>query len=145
AGSMHKPGLRVLRVKWTPVDVASAGSPYYQRGGGSPAVVRLGHHIHDLVEGTADEVHELELGDRPHSGEGGAERSSHDCRLRNRRINHASRSEVIDEAVSNLESSAVNADVFAQAEHTRVALHLFPDSRSEERRVGKECRARCWP
>ncbi len=42
--------------------VAAAWTAQHQRGWRSPAVVRLGGHVDDLVEGAADEVHELEFG-----------------------------------------------------------------------------------
>ena len=44
------------------VHAAATGAAQHQRGRSRPAVVRLGHHVDDLVEGAADEIHELELG-----------------------------------------------------------------------------------
>src|SRR5712672_325379 len=63
---MHKPHLRILRMKRPAMDVAAAWSADHQGGGGSPAIVRLGDHVDDLVEGASDEVHELERGHWTH-------------------------------------------------------------------------------
>src|SRR6202140_1603908 len=66
--SMHKPHLRILRVKRTAVDVSTTRSANHQWRRRIPAIVRLGQHVYDLVESAADEVHELKLSHRPHAG-----------------------------------------------------------------------------
>jgi hypothetical protein len=93
--------------------------------------MRLCHHVYDLVEGAADEVHELELGDGPHAGERCAKRRANDGRLSDGRIDDALRAKVMDESVSHFECAAVNANVFADAEDAGVGLHLFPESLSD--------------
>src|SRR4051812_10833303 len=98
--------------------------------------MRLGQQVGDLVEGATDEVHELELGDRAHARERGAEAGIDDRHLRDWRIDHAFGSEAVDQALSNFERAAVHADVFANTEHGRVALHLFPDSLADSFEVG---------
>src|SRR5471032_2216914 len=95
---------------------------------GAPAVMRLGHHVHDLVEGAADEVHELELHHRTHARERRAERRAHNRRLGDRCVDHALRAEVMDKSIRHLERAAVDANVFANAEDTGIRLHLFPES-----------------
>src|SRR5437763_13651145 len=69
AGHMDKPHFRILRVKWAAMNVSAARAPNHERRGRTPTIVRLGHHIDNLIEGTADEVHELELCHRTHAGE----------------------------------------------------------------------------
>ena len=134
---VHEPHLGILRVKRAAVDVASAGSTQDQRGGRSPAVVRFCGHVDDLIEGAADEVHELEFGHGTQSGKRGAKGSAHDGRLGNRRINHALGAEAVDEAFGDFKSAAVDADVLAQAEDGGVTLHLFPDSLADGLEIGE--------
>src|SRR5215831_14880297 len=90
--------------------------------------MRFGHHVHDLVEGTADEVHELKLSHGTHPGEACAKRRAHDGGFGNGRINHALRTKVVDKSVRHFECAAVNTDVFTNAEDRGVRLHLFPES-----------------
>src|SRR5208282_2765586 len=65
---MHKPHLWILRMKWTSVDIAAAGSANHERRRCTPAVVGFRHHVDNLVESTPDEIHELKLGDGTHPG-----------------------------------------------------------------------------
>src|SRR5262249_58273360 len=103
ARSVNKVHLGVVRMERTTVNAATGGAAQDQRRGRAPAIMRLGHHVDDLVKGTADEIHELELGYRPHSGERGAESCTHNGRFGDRRIDHALRAEVVDEAVGDFE------------------------------------------
>src|SRR3954465_1743869 len=107
---------------------ASAGATQDERRGRLPAVVRLGDHVDDLVEGAADEVHELELGDRAHARERRAIGRAHDRGFGDGRIDHALGAEGGGESVRDLERAAVDTDVFADAEDAGIALHLFPES-----------------
>jgi len=43
-------------------------------------------------------------------------------------VDYALGTGAVNEPVRDLECSAVGADVFSNAEHARIALHLFPDS-----------------
>src|SRR5215470_6556989 len=94
--------------------------------GRSPPVMGLGRHVHDLVKGAADEVHKLKFSNRPHAAQRSAESCPHNGHLGDRRVDHALRAEAVNETVGNLERAAINADVLAQTEHARVALHLLP-------------------
>src|ERR1700690_579273 len=99
--------------------------------------MRLGDHVADLVHGAADEIHELKLGYRPHSGERGAERRAHNGGFGDGSVNHALGAEAVDEAVGDLKGSAVDADVLADAENGRIALHLFPNSLTDGFQISK--------
>src|SRR5580693_5455961 len=134
---VHKPRLRILGVKWTSVDVPSARPSNHQRCRRAPTVVGLGHHVYDLVESATDEVHELKLSHGTHTGERGAKGGADNRRFRNRSVNHALGSEAIDEAVSHFESSAINANVLADAKDAGIALHLLPDSLAYGFEIGK--------
>src|SRR5258708_6838204 len=133
---MHEPHLWILRVEWPAMHIAAAWTANHQRGGRSPAVVRLRGHVDDLIEGAADEVHELELGHGAQSGKSSSEGSAYDGRLRNRRVDHALGSESVDEAIGDLECSAVDTDVLAQTKDGWLALHLFPDSLADGFEIG---------
>src|SRR5215470_14059644 len=125
---VDKMHFRVLRMKWPAVHAATRRPAQHQRRRRSPAVMRLGHHIDDLVEGAADEVHELELGHRTHARKRRAKRRAHNGRLGNRRIDHALWAKLVDKAISHLERAAIHANVFTNAEDRGVGLHLFPES-----------------
>src|ERR1700682_4008568 len=86
-----------------------------ERGGCAPEVMRLRDHVGNLIEGAADEVHELEFGDGTHAGERCSEGRAHDCGLGDRRIDDALGAEAVDETISDFKSPAVDANVFAEA------------------------------
>ena len=125
---VDKMHLRILRVERPTMHAASAGSTQDERSGRTPAIMRLGHHVHDLIESAADEVHELEFSHGTHAGKRRAKGRAHDSRLSDGRINHALRPKVVDKSVRNFERAAVNADVFTNTEDGGIGLHLFPES-----------------
>src|SRR6202040_1554966 len=104
-GRMHEVHLGILRMKRTTMDVTTAGSANDERCGRSPAVVGLRHHVYDLVEGAADEIHELKFGDRTHAGERCSEGSPNNRGFCDRRVNDALGTEAVNEAVRYLESA----------------------------------------
>src|SRR5579872_4961236 len=72
-GIVDEPHFGILRVEGATVDVSAAGAAQDERSGGTPEVMRLGDHVGDLVEGAADEVHELKFGDGAHASKRGSE------------------------------------------------------------------------
>ena len=137
AGSVDEPHLGILRVEGAAVDVSAAGAAQNERRGRAPEVVRLRDHVGDLVEGAADEVHELEFGDWTHAGERRAEGRADDGGLGDGRVDDALGAEAVDESVGDFEGAAVNADVFAEAEDGGVAVHFFPDSLADGFEISK--------
>src|SRR6266542_267991 len=115
-------------MNWSAMHLPAAWHAQHKRRRRSPQIVRLRDHVADLVHGAADEVHELKFCDGTHAGQRSAESCSHDGRLGNRRIYYALGTEAVNEAVGDLERSAVDADVFTQTEDARVTLHLLPDA-----------------
>src|SRR5579872_462485 len=115
-------------MKRTAVDVSAARAAQDERRGRSPEIVRLRDHVGNLVEGAADEVHELEFSDGAHAGERRAEGRTYDRRLSDRCVDDALGAEAVDETVGDFEGSAINTDVFAETEDSWVAVHFFPDS-----------------
>src|SRR6267143_2266946 len=99
--------------------------------------MRFRDHVADLVEGAADEIHELEFGDGAHAGERRYEGRAHDGGLGDGRVDDALGAEAVDETVRDFERAAVNADVFAEAEDGGVAVHFFPDSLADGFEVGQ--------
>ena len=124
-------------MEWPAVNIAAAWPADNKRRGRAPSIVSLGNHVDDLVEGAADEVHELELGDRTHAGERRAESGADDGRLGNWCINNALRAEAVNETVGDFKRSAVDANVFAEAEDGGIAFHFFPDALADGFEIGE--------
>jgi hypothetical protein len=137
AGIVDEPHLGILRVERATVDVSAAGSTQDERSGRAPEVVRLRDHVGNLIEGATDEVHELKFGDGTHAGERRAESRTDDGRLGDGRIDDALGAEAVDETVGDFERTAINADVFAEAEDGWVAVHFFPDSLADGFEIGE--------
>ena len=106
--------------------VSAAWAAQNQRRRRSPQIVRFRDHVADLVHGAGDEVHKLKLSNRAHACERCAKCRTDDGRLGDRRVDHAFRAEVINEAVGDFESPAIDSDVLTNAEDSGVALHFFP-------------------
>src|SRR5262249_24149256 len=103
---VNKVHLRILRVKWASMNASTSGAPQHQRGGSVPAIVRLGHHVDDLVEGAANEVNELKFGHRAEAGERRAIGGAHNGGFSDRSIDHPLRAKVMNKAVSHFERAA---------------------------------------
>src|SRR4029077_7472154 len=113
---VDEPHLGILRVERAAVDVSAAGPAQDEWRWRAPEVVRFRDHVADLVEGAADEVHELKFGYRAHAGERRSEGRAHNGGRGDGRGDHALGAEAVDESVGDFERAAVNADVFAEAE-----------------------------
>ena len=92
------------------------------RVAGAPVVAR--EHVDDRVERARDEVGELELHDRPQTDERGPGGQTGEPGLGDRGVDHAPRPVLVEEALGHLEGAAELADVLADDEDVRVALHL---------------------
>ena len=84
------------------------------------APAQLGELADDLVERGIDEVHELDLGDRPHTVHGHADRAADDAVFGQRRVGDAVGAELSLQALGDPEHAAVSADVLAQHDDFRV-------------------------
>ena len=107
------------------------------------APVRLGGDGDDRVEGAGDEVGELELDDRTLAHPGGADRGADEALLGDRRVDHALRAELLEQARRDAEGAAEDADVLAEQEDAVVLAHRVlergPD-RLEIRDLADGCR-----
>src|ERR1700683_1770810 len=137
-GIVDEPHFGILRVERAAVDVSAARAAQNERRGCAPQVMRFCDHVADLVEGAADEIHELEFGDGAHTGERCSEGRAYDGGLGDGRVDDALRAEAVDETVGDLKSSAINSDVFAETDNGGVAVHFFPDSLADGFEVGEE-------
>src|ERR1035438_5176443 len=130
---------RILGVEGSAVDPAARRAAQYHRNWRSPAEVRLGQQVGDLVEGATDEVHELKFSHRTHAGQRRAKAGVDDGHLGDGRVDDARRAEAVDQAFCDLEGSAINANVFADAEDGGIAFHLFPNALADCFEIGDGC------
>src|SRR5579859_3970142 len=112
----------------TAAHTSTGRTAQHKRRRSIPAIVGLGNHVDDLVVSATDKVHELELGDGTHAGERGSKRRTNNGGFSDRRVDDTIATEVMNEAFGHFERAAINTDIFANAEDSRIALHLFPDT-----------------
>src|SRR5260370_10019933 len=115
-------------MKRTRADARTAWPSKHRRDIRAPAIATLRRVVCEQIKTTTDKVDELKLSDGPHPHQGRAARRANDCRFRNRRVDHAFFSQLVDDAFGDFEGAAIDADVFADQKARRGALHLFPDS-----------------
>ena len=126
---MDEERLRRLRVVVTALDSTSDRGADDERGGVLPsrAVAELPQLVHDLIEGGEDEVAELDLGHRLEAVHGHPDGGADDPALRERRIDDAGLAEFLVEPGGGAEDAAELADVLAEEDDARIALHLDPE------------------
>src|SRR5467141_2781632 len=81
----------------------------------------------DLVEALEGEARELDLADGLEAVERHADPGADDGRLGERAVDHALRAELALQIVGDAEDAAVHADVLAEDQDVRVALHLLEE------------------
>ena len=98
--------------------------------------MRLRRHGDDRVEGTRDEVRELELDDRalPHPRR--SDRGADEALLRDGRVDHAVRSELLVQAGGDPERAAEDADVLAEDEDALVVAHRVLQRSADRVEIG---------
>jgi hypothetical protein len=82
--------------------------------------------VDDLIHRQRHEVRDLELDDGPAPHERAPDAAAGDRGLRDRRVDDASAPEALQEAGRHLEEATHPADVLADDERGRIALHLLP-------------------
>ena len=110
------------------MNAAAARPAHDDRDSRAPAVTALRGEVCDLIESAGNEICKLHLRDRAHAHQGRADGCADDRRFRNRRIDDAQLAELFQHSSRDFEGAAVDADIFAQDEHTIVLFHLFPDA-----------------
>ncbi len=137
---MHEPHFRVLRVEGAAMNPSAGGRANYDGNRSVPAVAALGGEIDDLIEAATDEIGELHLSHRAQSHESSADRSAYNGRFGDRRIDHPLFAKFFQKAGRYLERAAVDANIFADQEHVRIALHLFPKAFANGFEIGGAAR-----
>src|SRR5438094_2675389 len=137
ARRVDEPHLRILRMERAAVNITTARAANNQRSRRSPTIMSLRDHVDNLVEGTANEIHKLKLGDRTHAGERRPEGCTHDRGLSNWGIYDALRAKAIDETVSDFEGPTVDTNVLANAEHSGILLHFLPNSLADGLKISE--------
>jgi len=91
------------------------------------AVCQRGGKVHDLIHAAAQPVREHDFGDGPHAQERRADRRAHDRVFRDRGIDHASRAELVMQALG-APAPAIDDNILADGEHVGVASHFLEES-----------------
>ena len=76
----------------------------------------------ELAHHQVAEAGELHLADGPQAGQGHADAAADDARLGQRRVDHALRAELVEQALGHAEDAAVDGHVLAQHQHRLVLL-----------------------
>ena len=119
-----------------PEKPAAGREPERDRHRDARAPVLLGGDRHQVIPGAGDEVRELHLRDRTQPHHRRARRAAHDRRLGERRVDDAPRTELLLEALGDLEGPAVDPDVLADQEHAPVVAHLEPEPVADRLEIG---------
>ena len=126
ARDVREERLEALRVLRAEPDAAARDHPDHERDARRPA-----HHepelrglVHDLVEGDAGEVRELQLDDGPQARQRGADPAADEAALGQRRVADPLGAVALVEALGGAEEAADPADVLADHDHVRVGLEL---------------------
>ena len=98
-------------------------------------VARLGDLVGDHVPGDREEVAEHQLGDRTQTGHRRAHRGPDDRLLADRRVADPRRTELVEQALGQLEDAARRPDVLTDQDDARVAPHLLGDASSDGRAI----------
>src|SRR5256885_17045350 len=105
---------------------ATAGRAADHDGRGSvPEIVALGDEIGELVEAAGDEIDELHFADGAQAEIAHAASRADYGALADGRVDHALPPEALQQAFAGFESAAVDADVFTEQHHGRIALHFL--------------------
>ena len=88
-------------------------------------VERLRRRVEDLVDRLHGEVEGHELDDRLEAGERGADAEACEAVLGDRRIDHALRTELLQQALRDLVGALILGDLLAHHEDVLVAAHLL--------------------
>src|SRR5438876_6324877 len=94
----------------------------YRRNVRAPAIAALGRIICQQIKAAGNEIDELKLSHWPQAHQPGATGRADDRGFRDGRVDHALRTEVIDDSFGNFECAAIYADVFADQKDGCVAL-----------------------
>src|ERR1700726_1267171 len=108
---MEKPGFGAGRVEWATFRATAGRATNDYRYRHTRAPVHLGRHVDDLVKAAGDEIDKLHLGDGTHSHQRRAHSRTNDGGLGHRRIDHALRPKLFQEARADLERTAIAAYV----------------------------------
>ena len=112
-------------MKRAAVHAAARRSANNHGHGRAPEVMRLGDEIGDLVEAAGDEIDELHFGHGAQTEEAHAAGRADDGGFADGRFDHALAAEFREQAFGDFEGAAVYADIFAEGDDGRVALHFF--------------------
>ena len=138
ARHVGEPALEALRVLRAAAVARPALRAQHERHRQLPAghEVRLGRAVDELVERERDEVDEHDLQHGPQARLRGADRHARDGRLADRRVDHARRAELLDQAGGGRVGPALG-DVLAEHEDAAVGSHGGGERTGDRLDVGR--------
>ena len=121
---MSEPRLKALAVLGCSTRARTGGEAHDDRHRNLAAQheAHLRGLVDDLLHGEGGEIRELELEDRPHSGDGCANGDACTAELGDRHVDHPLGAEALDEVARHLEGATIDADVLAHQEDARIAF-----------------------
>ena len=124
---MRIPGGVILAVLRGDARGGAIGSPEHDGAMHLAArhIERLGGGIDDVVDRLHGEVPGHELDDGLEAGEGRADAHPGKAIFGDRRVDHAGRAELVEQALGHFVGALIFADLLAHDEHRRIAAHLF--------------------
>ena len=130
------PGLGVLRRE---LERGAVRPPEHDRDGNLAArlVQDLRGRVDDLIEREDGKVPGHELDHRAQARHGGPHAKAREAQLRDGRVHHPRRPELLEQTAADLVGALIDADFLADEEHVRVPLHLFAQRLIERVAVGE--------
>ncbi len=131
-GHVGKQRLEALRVVEAAVYAAAVGRPHHERHlpGALAAVARFGRFRDQLIDRRQNEVHELDLDDRPQIGQGEADAHAGEPRFGERCIDHSGLAELVTQPLRDAEYPT-GFDIFAQDDHPLVGGHRLAQTAAD--------------
>ena len=133
-------------ILWMPsVRPVADASAHHHRDACSSArhVMQVRRLINQLIHGGRQEFAKADFDDRSASEERGAQRGSHHCRFRDRRLQHSTGAKFLVQPSGALHRPAEGTDVLANEEHAWIAAHL-ERNRVDNRLHVRETTAASW-
>ena len=135
----HAPVFDALTVLGAETRTGAVAGAHHQRAFDLAVrhVTALGELVGDVVEADREKVREHDLGDRLQPGHRRAHGRAHDRLFGDRRVAHAQRPELLEQADGGFKHAAGFRHVFAEKHHVGVARHFLRDAAGDGVSIGQ--------